>query len=139
MVSIKEILQGLKDKALTVCSKVYTQERPTATDDGLASFIVVSVPTSLYEEIEGMSIGWWTHTAVQFEIYTKDKATAANPNQMNIPKSDSMFCDIMNLFPFTIQGQDVVYNVKSPEVLLVGRSDGNGFHFTLIQATLTTI
>lgn len=139
MVSIKEILQGLSTQAKTVCQTVYTQERPTATSGGLTSFIVVSLPTSFQEEIHGAKLSWWTHTVVQFSIYVKDKATAANPNQMNIPSSDTITQGIMDMIPFTIEGSTNTYNVVNPEIVYTGVSDGNGFHVTLIQATLNTL
>lgn len=139
MISIKEILQGLSTKAKTVCSTVYTQERPTAVAGGLNQFVVVSTPVGFHEEVHGAKLSWWTHTTVQFAIYVKDKATAANPNQMNIPSSDTIMQGIMDLIPFTIEGSTNTYNVVDPEILYAGRSDGNGFHVTLIQATLNTL
>lgn len=139
MVSIKEILQGLSTQAKTVCQTVYTQERPTATSGSLTSFIVVSLPTSFQEEIHGGNLSWWTHTVVQFSIYVKDKATAANPNQMNIPLSDTLVQGVLETMPYTITCSTNTYNVVNPEIVYTGVSDGNGFHVTLIQATLNTL
>lgn len=139
MVSIKEILQGLKTNALTVCDTVYTQTRPSATNKKLNSFIVVSLPAALSEEIIGAVLDWWVHTIVYFEIYVKDKSTSANPDQVNIPESDKLITDVVNLFPIIIQGKEHTYTIADPDVMYFGRPDGNGFHETLIQATLTTI
>lgn len=139
MVSVKEILHGLKQKALTVCDNVCEQERPSATDSKLKEFVVVSIPVAIHEGVIGAVLDWWVHTTVEFEVYIKDKATSKNPNQMDIPRSDEIMRGLLDIFPFKIEGTDHTYNIFDPTVLYVGRTDNNGYHKTLIQATLTTI
>lgn len=139
MISVKDILQGIKTEVLTVCDTVYTQERPTATDNKLKAFVVVSLPVAFHEEVIGMVLDWWVHTTVQFEVFVKDKATNANPNQMDIPKTDTLLQDICGLFPMKVEGESHTYNIVDPDVLYIGRFDENGFHKTLIQATLNNL
>ena len=139
MVSITDILRGMKTQALTVCDTVYTQERPTAVSGELRRFIVVGIPTSMREEVMCSVYDWWTHCIVQFEIYVKDMMTNANPNQLNVVGADDLFRDVLSLFPFVIEGDEHRYHVTRPDVVYVGKTDDNGFHKTLIQAELSTI
>lgn len=137
MILISEILKGLKEQMETVCENVFL-EPVNATDSILGSFIEITFPTSITDNVEG-SDDWWTDTIVQIDINVKDRMTRKSPNSSNPIVMDTLRAGVKSLFPLSIEGKTLRYNVTRPIELLVNVSDGGGYHYTRIQAMVRTI
>lgn len=115
----KEVLQALYTKASTVCDKVFTSSRPTATDK-MDEFIVVRLPQGIdpYADTHNIAI-------VQMNCFVRDR-------QGGIAREDvmeEMIEGITALTPFN----DSLMSCNDTPLILNTVSDGMGFHSTIIQ------
>ena len=125
------------NQAKTVCTKVYPQERPNAVTDKLTEFIVVSLPYSESNKMLGEDDDWWLDETVVFEIFVADKKTAADPKLFNTKKMSTLRSNLRALFP--IIDTDLGIKITRPRTVINASSDGNGYHYTRIQAKMTTM
>lgn len=115
----KEVLQALYTKASTVCDKVFTSSRPTATDK-MDEFIVVRLPQGIdpYADTHNIAV-------VQMNCFVRDR-------QGGIAREDvmeEMIDGITALTPFN----DSLMSCNDTPLILNTVSDGMGFHSTIIQ------
>ena len=115
----KEVLQALYAKASTVCDKVFTSSRPTATDK-MDEFIVVRLPQGIdpYADTHNVAV-------VQMNCFVRDR-------QGGIAREDvmeEMIEGITALTPFN----DSLMSCNDTPLILNTVSDGMGFHSTIIQ------
>lgn len=115
----KEVLQALYTKASTVCDKVFTSSRPTATDK-MDEFIVVRLPQGIdpYADTHNIAV-------VQMNCFVRDR-------QGGIAREDvmeEMIEGITALTPFN----DSLMSCNDSPLILNTVSDGMGFHSTIIQ------
>jgi hypothetical protein len=115
----KEVLQALYTKASTVCDKVFTSSRPTATDK-MDEFIVVRLPQGIdpYADTHNIAV-------VQMNCFVRDR-------QGGIAREDvmeEMIEGITALTPFN----DSLMSCNDTPLILNTVSDGMGFHSTIIQ------
>lgn len=115
----KEVLQALYTKASTVCDKVFTSSRPTATDK-MDEFIVVRIPQGIdpYADTHNIAV-------VQMNCFVRDR-------QGGIAREDvieEMIEGITALTPFN----DSLMSCNDTPLILNTVSDGMGFHSTIIQ------
>lgn len=137
MITPEEILEVMGNQAKTVCTKVYPQERPNAVTDKLTEFIVVSLPYSESNKMLGEDDDWWLDETVVFEIFVADKKTAADPKLFNTKKMSTLRSNLLVLFP--IIDTDLGIKITRPRTVINASSDGNGYHYTRIQAKMTTM
>ena len=123
-------------EAKKVCKKTFLQERPNATDSKLSEFIVVSLPYSTSNKTMGEKDDWWIDLTVVFEIFVADRKTNQNPKEFNQPKMKELRENLFELFPILSQGR---FKIVRPRTVIPASSDGNGYHYTRIQAKLTTM
>ena len=85
MISIKTLYYDVGNAVKGICDKVYPRNRPKSVCDRPDSYIVVSFPSSIYnnEMNDDGSFNDYTTTA-QIEIYVRDKTSARNPNTLNV-------------------------------------------------------
>lgn len=116
------VLQELFNKAKTVCSKVYTSSRPNATED-MDKFIIVRLSQGIspYADTHNTAYG-------QFVCYVRDRQGGIE----NTGKMDSLIDGLSALFPFN----DSLMSCNDTPKLLVTKSDGMGFHATVMQFKL---
>lgn len=115
----KEVLQALRTKASTVCDKVFTSSRPTATDK-MDEFIVVRLPQGIdpYADTHNIAV-------VQMNCFVRDR-------QGGIAREDvmeEMIEGITALIPFN----DSLMSCNDTPLIPNTVSDGMGFHSTIIQ------
>lgn len=136
MVSVEDILRLMDERAKSVCSRTYLQERPNAVTSPLKEFIVVSIPYSESRKTIGAD-DWWLDQTVCFEIYVADRKTAENPKDFNQPSMKRLRSAVYSLFPII----DTTLGVKitTPRTVIPASSDGNGYHYTRIQGKMTTM
>ena len=112
------------------------QERPNATDSKLTEFIVVSMPYSTVNNTLGENDDWWLDVTVVFEIFVADRKTNKNPKEFNSPAMKKLRTALFGLFPIIVPNQ---YKIAYPRTVIPASSDGNGYHYTRIQAKMTTM
>ncbi len=115
----KEVLQALYTKASTVCDKVFTSSRPTATDK-MDEFIVVRLPQGIdpYADTHNIAV-------VQMNCFVRDR-------QGGIAREDvieEMIEGVTALLPFN----DTLMSCNDTPLILGTVSDGMGFHSVIIQ------
>lgn len=115
----KEVLQELWTKALTVCDKVYTTSRPTATDK-MDRFIVVRLPQGIDPYADTHNIAY-----VQIICFVKDRQGGIE----NVNAEEEMVEGITSLLPFN----DALMSCNDKPVVLDSKSDGMGFHSVIVQ------
>lgn len=115
----KAVLQALYTKAKEVCDKVYTTSRPTATEQ-MDSFILIRLPQGIYPYAD-------THntTYAQMICYVRDRQGGVE----NVDLEEELVEGITSIFPFN----DELLSCNSAPLILESKSDGMGFHSTVIQ------
>ncbi len=137
MIQAEDILEVMGQRAKSVCAKVYPQDRPNATDAKLTEFIVVSIPYSQSIKMLGENDDWWLDQTVVFEIYIADKKKASNPKEYNSVRMKELRSQLDGIFPMIDEYRR--FKITRPRVVVTASSDGNGYHFTRVQAKMTTM
>lgn len=112
-------MEGLYGKALTVCEKVFTNSRPTATDK-MDKFIIVKLPQGIEPYADTHNIAY-----VQMICFVRDR-------EGGIAKDDvieELIEGVTSLLPF----DDSLMSCNDTPVILPTVSDGMGFHSVIIQ------
>jgi len=136
MITPEDILETMDLEAQKVCSRTFLQERPNATDSKLTEFIVCSLPYSTVNRTLGENDDWWLDITVVFEIFVADRKTRDNPKEFNQPAMKRLRKALFDVFPIVVPGQ---YKIDFPRTVIPASSDGNGYHYTRIQAKMTTM
>jgi len=136
MIEPEDIQKVMGKRAKKVCDKVY-QERPNATTSKLDAFIVVSLPYSESNKTLGEDDDWWLDETVVFDIYVADNKTAANPKETNGDVMRKLRAGIKALFPITDKALGI--KITRPRTVVNFSSDGNGYHYSRVQAKMTTM
>lgn len=113
------VLASLYNKAKEVCDRVYTSSRPTATDK-MDKFIVVRLPQGIRPYADTHNTAY-----VQMILYVRDRQGGIE----NVNEEEAMTDGVTNLIPF----DDALMSCNEKPVLLETKSDGMGFHSTIIQ------
>ena len=137
MITPEDIRKAMGKQAKTVCSKVFPQDRPNATTDKLTEFIVVSLPYSTSNRTVGEDDDWWLDMTVVYEIYVADKKSANNPKELNDGAMKKLREALQETFPLVDTNQG--FKIVRPRIVIPASSDGNGYHYTRIQAKMTTM
>lgn len=137
MITPEEILELMGRRASTVCAQVYPQERPNAVTEKLTSFIVVSLPYSEVNRTVGEDDDWWLDETVVFEIYVADLKSAQSPKRLDLRTMKTLRNELRALFP--IVDKTLGIKLTRPRTVVNASSDGNGYHYTRIQARMTTM
>lgn len=137
MITPEDIRKTMGKQALKVCKNVYPQDRPNATTDKLTSFIVVSLPYSVSNKILGEDDDWWLDQTVVYEIYVADKTSANNPKQLDDKTMKQLREALYATFPLFDANNE--FKIVRPRTVIPASSDGNGYHYTRIQAKMTTM
>lgn len=123
-------------EAKKVCARTSLQERPSATDSKLKEFIVSSLPYSTSNKTLGENDDWWLDLTVVFEIFVADRKSNQNPKEFNSPRMKELRKNLFGLFPIIRPGK---FKIDYPRTVIPASSDGNGYHYTRIQAKFTTM
>ena len=134
MISIKTLYFDVGNAMKGVCDRVFPRNRPKAVGKKINSYIVVFFPSSIYNN-EMNSDGAYNDysTTIQIEVYVKDKASADNPNTLDVSKVDDKVKSVMDRFP--ISTKNII--VTNP-MITMQTDDGDGYSVTIIQGRLRT-
>ena len=132
MIDLTDILKTMRDMVKgTVSDHVFLQERPSSVERSMDDFVVVSLPVQIHEVEMGQDDEYgYYQTTVRFEIFVRDRATASNPNAVNINIVNDKLKRLKGLFPVKRDG----ILIQKPTILIPSAKDGEGFHYTVIQA-----
>lgn len=134
MLDLKDLYYDLGNAMKGICDRVYARNRPKSVSDRPDSYIVVKLPSVIInnEMNDDGSFNDYTTTA-QIEVYVRDKASARNPNTLNVSAVSEKVSAVMKKFP--ISTDNVI--VTKPRVTLQ-TDDGDGFSVTIVQGSLRT-
>ena len=134
MISIKTLYFDVGNAMKGVCDMVFPRNRPKAVGKKINSYIVVFFPSSIYNN-EMNSGGAYNDysTTLQIEVYVKDKASADNPNALDVSQVDDKVKSVMERFP--ISTKNII--VTNPKITMQ-TDDGDGYSVTIIQGRLRT-
>lgn len=135
MLTPEDILETMDSEVRNVCSETFLQERPNATDKKLSEFVVSSLPYSESYKTMGENDDYWLDITVVFEIFVADKKTNQNPKEFNVAAMKRLRKNLLGLFPI----KTTKFKITNPRTVIPASSDGNGYHYTRIQAKLTTM
>lgn len=137
MITPEDIRKAMGKQAKKVCKKVFPQDRPNATTEQLTEFIVVSLPYSVVNRMQSEDDDWWLDLTVVYEIYVADKSSASNPKLLDDDKMESLREALEATFPIVDYEQG--FKIVRPRCVVPSSSDGNGYHYTRVQARMTTM
>lgn len=137
MITPEDVKEVLGRRALTVCDTVVEDNRPNATDEKLTQFIVVSLPYASVNKTIGESDDWWIDMTVVYEVYVADTKVAKKPNRTSSKAMKALRKKIFELFP--IVDMELGIKITTPRTIVNSASDGNAYHYTRIQAKMTTL
>lgn len=131
---VKQLYYDMAKAVKGICEKTYYQDRPSAVDEKIDSYIVVGLPSSVYNNEIGQKGEYNDYeTTAQVEVYVRDSVSSSNPKAVNLQVMSEKVAKVLALFP--IVGTHVV--LTRPRITLQD-SDGNGFHCTIVQCKLRT-
>ena len=134
MVSLKTLYYGIAKAVNGICDKGYYQDRPASVTDRPDSYIVISLPSAVYNNELGER-GEYNDfsTSIVLEVYVRDISSANNPNSMDVKAMDEKVNAVLKLFPINTKN----FKITEPRITLQ-TSDKSGFHVTFIQGQLRT-
>ena len=136
MIRYADYMKCLYDAMLGVTDAVYIKDRPQAVSKRTKTFCVVDVSNWIRnKEIDNGGDFDWYNAIVYISLFVRDKETSDAVNQLDIMKMDELIKKTEAKFP--IERRDLNVKICNPR-MLVSTSDENGFHYTLISASLTT-
>lgn len=112
------------------------QERPEAMSEPSDEFLVVSLPTGFRSRVISGQEGDFDLNVctVRFEIFVRDNIKAMHPSEVSITRIAELQKSLLGVFPIVDRSNDVT--VIKPRVIIPASSDGNGFHYSTVQATV---
>lgn len=137
MITPEQVKRLMGRNALKVCKTVVEDNRHNATDEKLTQFIVVSLPYAAVNKMMSEDDDWWVDMTVVFEVYVADKKSARKPNRTDSDTMESLRVSLMALFPIVDTSAGI--KLTRPRTIINSASDGNGYHYTRIQAKMTTM
>lgn len=132
MMTIETLYNDIGKAVKGICDKIYAKNRPKSVDYRPDSYIVVRLPSGIYNQEIGDGYNDFTTTA-QIEIYVRNTVSRENPNSFNIAKTSEKVQEVLNRFPISTDNIVVVR-----PVITLQADDGDGFDVTIIQGELRT-
>ena len=136
MITPEKIRKAMGFQVKNISKHVFPQDRPNATDSSLTDFIVVSLPYSESRK-EISREDWWLDITVVYEIYVADKKSAGNAKRLDDDRMEELRIGGYGTFPLV--DEELGIQIDEPRTVIPSSSDGNGYHFTRIQAKMTTM
>lgn len=134
MIRVKTIYYDIAGVVKNICDRTYYQDRPTAIDSKIGSYLVISLPSDIKNNELNPSGEYNDYsTTVLLEVYVRDKMSAQNPIGIDLKTMDEKVNAVMAIFPINTLN----IQVTRPEIAMQSNDD-SGFHITLIRAKLRT-
>ncbi len=130
--TIKTLYNDIGAAMKGVCDKIYPKNRPSSVDTKINSYIVVRLPSGIYNQEIGYGYNDFVTTA-QVEVYVRNKTTSKSPNGFDVATTSDKVQEVLEKFPIATDN----ITVTRP-VITFQSDDGDGFDVTIIQGTLRT-
>lgn len=130
--TIKTLYNDIGAAMKGVCDKIYPKNRPSSVDTKINSYIVVRLPSGIYNQEIGYGYNDFVTTA-QIEVYVRNKTTSKSPNGFDVATTSDKVQEVLGKFPIATGN----ITVTRP-VITFQSDDGDGFDVTIIQGTLRT-
>lgn len=130
--TIKTLYNDIGAAMKGVCDKIYPKNRPSSVDTKINSYIVVRLPSGIYNQEIGYGYNDFVTTA-QVEVYVRNKTTSKSPNGFDVATTSDKVQEVLDKFPIATDN----ITVTRP-VITFQSDDGDGFDVTIIQGTLRT-
>ena len=135
MIEFSDYIETAYNAVKTVTDNVYL-DRPQSVAQSVSEYAVVGCPNYISNrEINHSGDLNYYVTTIDIDLYVKDKQTSQKTNQLNIKKMDKLVKKTLALFPIINKEKSVMIHI--PRVIF-SSSDGEGWHYALITARLTT-
>lgn len=135
--TLNDIYQCLNAEFKGVCKDIFPQDRPRSVKDSMNEFLVVGIAAPLVNrEIGKVEDYNMQITTIQVEVFVRDIMTASNPKNLKVQRMSELVDLVCAKFPITDNARSI--SITRPNIL-APMYDGNGFHYTIIQANLKTI
>lgn len=118
---IAEVLQEVCTQMKDVSRNVFSESRPSATQQQMDDFLVVSLPVSIEDR------NAWQRTTLRIEIFVKNRVSGVAYTK----KLQELLDMVVSKFPIVTRR----FSATSPRLLLKG-ADGLGFTVWNIQTKL---
>lgn len=129
-------MKAISDALAGITDRVFLKDRPQAVPEKLKTFCVVDVSSWVNNKEQDASGVFDYYTGVVYiSLFVRDKVTPNGLQQVDINKVDALVKEALERFP--IVNTKLGVKVMRPKPL-VAVSDEDGFHYSLIQASLTT-
>lgn len=136
MIEIAKYLNVLYDAVDGIADARYVADRPKSVGTKTNTFIVVDIPNYIANrEIDKSGAFDYFVTTATIDVFVRDKLTAQRTEMLDVLTMDKLLKKTLEKFPIVDEERGV--RVTNPRVIL-SASDGEGFHYTSIQARLTT-
>lgn len=132
MMTIETLYNDIGKAVKDVCERIYAKNRPKSVDKRPDSYIVVRLPSGIYNQEIGDGYNDFTTTA-QIEIYVRNTTSRENPNSFNVAKTSEKVQEVLERFPISTDNIVVTH-----PVITLQTDDGDGFDVTIIQGELRT-
>ena len=131
MVRFDDIYKTLNTHLGGIVDASYPKDRPESVQDKVQSFIVISMPSMIDMPLVGSND---YNTDLEIEVFVRDKNTKASPNLIRLETIENKMQLLFDKFPYRFTD----FKVGKPKIMFHGKDDGKGFHYSLIQAQITT-
>lgn len=136
MIRISDYMQVAYNAVKPLCEKVFLKDRPKSVDQKTDCYIVVDMPSYISNrEIDYSGSFDYYVTTIGFYIFVRDKVTSRHLEIIDIVMMDELLKHVLALFPIADREKGV--KIHRPRVV-VSNSDGDGWHYTLVSARMTT-
>lgn len=136
MIRYKDYMKVLYDAMEGVTERTFLKDRPQAVSEKLKTFCVVDVSNWINNKEIGSDGDFDYYTGVVYiSLFVRDKVTPHALNQLDINTMDMVVKKALERFP--VVNAEFGVKIVKPRTL-VAVSDEDGFHYSLISASLTT-
>lgn len=132
MMTISSLYNDIGTAMKGICDKIYPKNRPSSIDERVDSYIVVRLPSGIYNQEIGWGYNDFTTTA-QIEVYVRNRTSSKAPNGFNVKATSDKVSEVLGKFPINTEN----ITVTRPTITFQS-DDGNGFDVTVIQGKLRT-
>ena len=132
MMNIETLYNDIGRTMKGICDRIYPKNRPSAVDGKISSYLVVRLPSGIYNQEIGVGYNDFVTTA-QIEVYVRNKTSVKSPNGFDVSENSRKVQAVLGRFP--VDTDNII--VTRPTVTFQS-DDGDGFDVTIIQGELRT-
>lgn len=134
MITIDTIYKDIGKAMKGICDMIYAKNRPKSVDKRPSSYIVVRLPSGIFNQEIGYDGAYNDYTTTaQIEVYVRNKVSRNNVNDFDLSTTSDKVAQILKRFPINTDNLTVIRPMVTMQA-----DDGDGFDVTIIQGQLRT-